>query len=249
MKVVVIGGTGLIGMRLVGRLRTRRHEVVAAAPSRGVDTVTGVGLAEAVRGATVVVDVSNAPAFEEEAVRTFFETSGRNIVGAARDAGIRHLAMLSVVGTDRLQGSGYFRAKAAQERLYAASGLPCTIVRSTQFFEFARAIADAATEGATVRLPAARVQPIAADDVAELLAEVVVGTSAGGSTEIAGPEVMRLDEFARRYLHSVGDARAVVRDDDATYFGAHLDADSLAPASQARHGRVRFADWLAASRH
>lgn len=249
MKVVVIGGTGLIGMRLVGRLRTRRHEVVAAAPSRGVDTLTGAGLAEAIRGAEVVVDVSNAPAFEEDSVRTFFETSGRNIVRAARDAGVRHLAALSVVGTDRLQSSGYFRAKAAQERLYASSGLPCTIVRSTQFFEFARAIADAATEGATVRLPAARVQPIAADDVADLLAEVVIGTPAGGTVEIAGPEGMGLDEFVRRYLHSVGNARAVVRDDDATYFGAHLDADSLAPASQARHGRVRFADWIAASRH
>lgn len=249
MKVVVVGGTGLIGARLVERLRARGHEAVAAAPSRGVDTVSGAGLAEAMRGAEVAIDASNAPAFEEEAVRAFFETSGRNIVRAAGEAGVRHLAALSVVGTDRLQSSGYFRAKAAQERLYEAAGLPCTIVRSTQFFEFARAIADASTEGATVRLPAARVQPIAADDVAELLAEVVVGTPVGGTVEIAGPEGMGLDEFARRYLQSVGDARAVVRDDEATYFGARLDADSLAPGSRARLGRVRFADWLTASRH
>src|SRR5512144_1988044 len=208
-KIVVIGGTGLIGSKLVNGLRQRGHEVVAASPSSGVNTVTGAGLAEALGGAQVVVDVANAPVWEDKAVLEFFEISGRNLLAAEAAAGVKHHVALSVVGTDRLLASGYFRAKMAQEQLIKASPIPYTIVRATQFFEFVGGIAQSATEGQTVRLPPVLMQPIASDDVAAVMADAALGEPLNGTFDLAGPEAIRLDDLVRRFLHAHGDARTV----------------------------------------
>jgi uncharacterized protein YbjT (DUF2867 family) len=246
MKIVVIGGTGLIGRKLVPDLRQRGHEVVAASPSSGVNTLTGDGLAEALAGAQVVVDVSNSPSFEDNAVLKFFETSGRNLAAAEAAAGVRHHVALSVVGTDRLLASGYFRAKMAQENLIKASGIPYSIVRATQFFEFVDGIAQSATDGQSVRLPPAMMQPIVSDDVAAALAVVAVDTPLNGTIELAGPERIRMDELVRRFLKANGDARQVITDVNALYFGTKVDDHSLTPGDRdpARIGPTRFEDWL-----
>src|SRR5216683_5548157 len=218
MKIVVIGGTGLIGSKTVAILREEGHEVVAGSPKSGVNSITGKGLKEAMAGAQAVIDLANSPSFEDKAVLEFFETSGRNLLGTEAAAGVRHHVALSVVGTDRLLASGYFRAKMAQENLIKASKIPYTILRSTQFFEFVSAIAQAATEGQTVRMPPALVQPIVSDDVAAALAEVAVGKPVNGTVEVAGPERIRLDELVRRYLSANQDARTVTTDVHALYF-------------------------------
>ena len=247
MKIVVIGGSGLIGTKLVNKLRQQGHEVVAASPSSGVDTITGEGLASALSGAQVVVDVANSPSFEDKAVLAFFETSGRNLLAAEAAAGVRHHVALSVVGTDRLPESGYFRAKVAQENLIKNSRIPYTILRATQFFEFVGAIAQSATEGNTVRLPSALAQPIASDDVAAALADVAVGPPANGTLEVAGPEPLGLDELARRYMRANHDARQVTTDVDARYFGAKINDQSLTPGANPRIAPTRFDDWLSRS--
>jgi uncharacterized protein YbjT (DUF2867 family) len=251
MKFVIVGGTGLIGSKLAKILRQQGHDVTAASPSTGVNTVTGEGLADALAGAQVVVDVANAPSWEDEAVMHFFETSGRNLMTAEAAAGVRHHVALSVVGADRLPDSGYLRAKLAQEKLIRGSSIPYTIVRATQFFEFVGGIAQSASGGQTVRLPSARMQPIAADDVAALLAEVAVGPPQMGLVELAGPEPIRMDELVRRYLSATGDGRRVVVDDGAQYFGTAVDDHSLTPSERPPPGRLRlgstrFAAWLAA---
>lgn len=248
MKIVVIGGSGLIGKKLVAKLRQRGHDVVAASPSTGINAVTGAGLAEALMGAQVVVDVANAPSWEDAAVLAFFESSGRNLLAAERAAGVTHHVVLSVVGTDRLLESGYFRAKLAQEELIKASPIPYTIVRATQFFEFVAAIADAATAGQTVRLPPALMQPIAADDVATILADVALAPPLNDRVEIAGPEPIRQDDLVRQFLAATGDERTVVTDPAALYFGIAADDQSLTPANDPRVGQITFADWLARSR-
>ena len=245
MRIVVIGGSGLIGRKLVDRLRGRGQEVVAASPSSGVDTVTGRGLPEALAGAEVVVDVANAPSFEPRAVLEVFETAGRNLLAAEAAAGVRHHLALSVVGTDRLPENGYFQAKLAQERLIEASGIPYTIVRSTQFIDFLGAMAEAGAEGEVIRLSTASLQPIASDDVAEALAEAALGPPVNGRVEIAGPERLPLHEAVRRVLAAGGDRRAILPDPKARYFGAVLEEDSLVPARPARLGAVRIEDWLA----
>jgi uncharacterized protein YbjT (DUF2867 family) len=247
MKIVVIGGTGLIGKKLVNNLRQRGQEVVAASPSTGVNTLTGEGLAEALTGAQVVVDVANAPSWEDKAVLDFFEASGRNLLAAEAAAGVKHHVALSVVGTDRLLASGYFRAKMAQENLVKTSGIPFTIVRSTQFFEFAGGIAKNATEGATVRLPSVLMQPIASDDVAAALADVAVGEPLNGMVEIAGPEQIRQDELVRQFLSATGDARKVTTDVHAGYYGIKVNDQSLVPRDNPRLGSTHFADWLSHS--
>ena len=247
MKVVVIGGTGLVGSKLVATLTEAGHEAVAAAPNSGVNTLTGEGLADALHEAAVVVDVSNSPSFEDAAVLEFFRTSTGNILAAEEAAGVRHHVALSVVGTDRLAASGYFRAKIAQEELIAGSGVPYSIVHATQFFEFVKNIAQEATDGDTVRLSPASVQPMAADDVASAVAEVTVGAPVNGVVEVAGPERFGLDEFIRRGLRAREDPRTVVADPGARYFGAELDDRTLVPADGARLGPTRFADWLAAN--
>jgi uncharacterized protein YbjT (DUF2867 family) len=247
MKIVVIGGTGLIGTKLVNNLRQRGHEVVAASPSSGVNTFTGEGVAEALKGAQVVVDVANAPAWEDDAVMEFFETAGRNLLAAEAAAGVRHHVALSVVGADRLPASGYLRAKVAQENLIKASAIPFTIVRSTQFFEFVKGIAQSATEGQTVRLSPALMQPIAADDVAAALTDVAVAEPVNGTVEIAGPEPIRMDEFVRGFLSATRDARKVTTDFHALYFGTELNDQSLTPGNNARLGPTHFADWLSCS--
>jgi uncharacterized protein YbjT (DUF2867 family) len=244
MKIVVIGGTGLIGSRLVNKLRQGGHDVVAASPNSGVNTITGEGLAGALAGAQVVVDVANSPSFEDQAALQFFETSGRNLLAAEAAAGVRHHVALSVVGADRVAQSGYLRAKLAQERLIKASKIPFTIVRSTQFFEFMSGIAKDATTGQTVRLSPALLQPIAADDVAAALAEVAVAAPANGTIEVAGPDRLGLDELVRQFLGAKKDARQVVADVHARYFGAELDDRSLTPGDSPRVGGTRFADWL-----
>jgi uncharacterized protein YbjT (DUF2867 family) len=244
MKIVVIGGTGLIGSKLVNKLRQGGHEVVAASPNSGVNTITGEGLAEALAGAQVVVDVANSPSFEDRAVLEFFETSGRNLLAAEATAGVRHHVALSIVGADRVTDSGYLRAKVAQERLIKASKIPYTIVRSTQFFEFMGGIAKDATSGQTVRLSPALLQPIASDDVVAALADVTVGPPANGTIEVAGPERLGLAELVRRFLGATKDARQVVADVHARYFGAELNDLSLTPGDSPRVGRTRFADWL-----
>jgi uncharacterized protein YbjT (DUF2867 family) len=245
MKIVVIGGTGLIGSKLVEKLRKDGHEPLAAAPDTGVNTLTGEGLAEALRGAQVVVDVANAPAWDDAAVLDFFQTSSRNLLAAEAAAGVGHHVTLSVVGTDRLPESGYFRAKVAQEDLVKAGPVPYTIVRATQFFEFIGRIADSSSDGETVRLPPALVQPEAADDVASTLADVAVGAPLNDTVELAGPEVFRLDELARRVLKASDDRRQVTADVHARYFGAELDDGSLAPGDDARIAPTRLEDWLA----
>jgi uncharacterized protein YbjT (DUF2867 family) len=247
MKIVIIGGSGLIGTKLVSNLRGAGHEVVAASPSAGVNTITGEGLAEALAGAQVVVDVANSASFEDEAVLNFFETSGRNLLAAEATAGVRHHVALSVVGADRLPDSGYLRAKVAQERLIKSSQVPYTIVRATQFFEFVGAIAQVATEGQTVRLPPALMQPLAADDVAATLADVAVAAPLNATIELAGPEPIRQDDFVRRFLSASGDPRQVTTDIHARYFGTELDDESLTPGDNPRLGRVRYDDWLSRS--
>lgn len=245
MKIVVIGGTGLIGSKLVKALALRGHEAVAASPNTGVNTVTGEGLDNALAGAQVVVDVSNSPSFEDRAVLGFFTTSSLNILAAERRAGVRHHVALSVVGTDRLQGSGYFRAKMAQERLIAEGKVPYTIVHATQFFEFMGGIAHSGTEGGSVRLPTAWMQPIASDDVAAALTEVTLSEPKNGIVEIAGPEPVRMADAVTKYLAAIKDARTVTPDDDAPYFGVKLDDRSLMPGASARIGAIRFESWLA----
>jgi uncharacterized protein YbjT (DUF2867 family) len=244
MKIVVIGGSGLIGKKLVDTLRDSGHEALAASPTSGVNTLTGVGLSKALEGAAVVVDVTNSPSFEDTAVLNFFETSTRNLLRAAADADVGHHVALSVVGADRLPDSGYMRAKVAQEALIRSATVPYTIVRATQFFEFLGGIAGASTDGGTVRLPPARIQPIAADDVAAALAAVAVGTPVNGIVEVAGPEPLPLDELVRRFLRATDDARPVIADARARYFGAALNDSSLMPGDNPRLGSTRFERWL-----
>ena len=245
MKIVVIGGTGLIGSKLVALLAAQGHEAVAASPGTGVNTLTGEGLAEALVGAEVVVDVSNSPSFEAAAVLEFFETSTRNLLAAEAVAGVRHHVALSVVGTERLPDSGYFRAKIAQEKLIESSSVPYSLVHATQFFEFVAGILDAATDGATVRLAHVLIQPIAADDVAAALLDVTLGEPRNGRVEVAGPERFRLDELGRRFLAERSDPRDVVTDPGATYFGAVLEEDTLVPLGDALLGTTRLGDWTA----
>jgi uncharacterized protein YbjT (DUF2867 family) len=247
MKIVIIGGSGLIGKKLVNNLRQHGHQVVAASPSSGVNTLTGEGLAEALADTQVVVDVANSPSFEDTAALNFFETSGRNLLAAEAAAGVGHHVALSVVGTDRLLASGYFRAKMAQETLIKASPIPYTIVRATQFFEFVGSIAQSATEGQTVRLSPALMQPIVSDDVAAALADVAVGKPVNGTVELAGPEPIRLDELVRRYLSANRDTRKVTTDVHARYFGTELNDQSLTPGDNPRLGPTRFGDWLSRS--
>jgi len=244
MKIVVIGGSGLIGKKLVSRLRERGHEVVPASPSSGVNTLTGQGLSEALAGAQVVVDVANSPSWEDTAVLDFFETSGRNLLAAEAVAGVRHHVALSVVGTDRLLASGYFRAKFAQEKLIKASHIPYTIVRATQFFEFVGAIAQSGTDGQNIRLPAAMMQPIVSDDVAAALADVAIAEPLNGTVELAGPEPIRMDELVRRFLIAGRDTRRVIADPQARYYGIPVDDQSLIPGNHPRIGPTRFAEWL-----
>src|SRR5947199_1578310 len=244
MKIVVIGGSGLIGKKVVTNLRRHGHEVVAASPSSGVNTVTGEGLARALAGAQVVVDVANAPSWEDNAVLAFFETSGRNLLAAEAAAGVGHHVALSVVGTDRLLASGYFRAKMAQEKLIKASPIPYTIVRATQFFEFVGGIAQFATEGQTVRLPPVLMQPIASDDVAAVMADVALAAPLNDTVELAGPEPIRQDDLVRRFLTATGDARTVIADPKALYYGVAVNDQSLTPGDHPRLGPTRFEDWL-----
>ncbi|AWB22821.1 NmrA family transcriptional regulator [Methylobacterium currus] len=247
MKIVVIGGSGLIGRQLTKDLADKGHEAIAASPSTGVNALTGEGLAGVLAGAAVVVDVANAPSFEPASVLAFFERSSRNLLAAGRQAGIRHHVALSIVGTDRLDENGYFRAKVAQERLIAASGVPYTIVRATQFFEFVGAIAEAAVTGDRLVVPDADFQPIAAADVAAALADVAVGAPANGTIEVAGPDREPFRTFVARRIAASGDARPVSADRAARYFGARLERGSLVPTDQAaaRLGSTRFATWLA----
>ncbi len=247
MKIVVIGGTGLIGSKVVSNLRQQGHEVLAASPNTGVNTITGEGLEKALAGAEVVIDVANSPSFEDEAAMAFFKTSGRNLLAAAAAAGVRHHVALSVVGTDRLPENGYFRAKLAQEDLIKASGLPYTIVRATQFFEFIPGIAQSSTEGQTVRLSPAHLQPVASDDVAALVARTAAATPLNGTIELAGPDRISLDELVRRYLNVKHDPRKVVADVHARYFGSELDDKSLTPGDKPHIGSISFEDWLSRS--
>lgn len=244
MKIVVIGGTGLIGTKLVKNLRERGHDVLAASPKSGVNAFTGEGLTEALKNTQVVVDLANAPVWEDQAVLEFFQTAGRNLLAAEEAAGVRHHIALTIVGADRLPGSGYLRAKVAQENLIKAARIPFTIIRSTQFFEFAKGIIQSATEGETIRLSPALFQPIAADDVAAAVTEVALAEPSNGTIEIAGPEPIGMDEFARRFLSSTRDPRKVTTDAHAQYFGAELNDQSLVPGGDARLGPTHFADWL-----
>jgi len=244
MKIVVIGGSGLIGSNIVNRLRLDGHETVAASPGTGVNTVTGEGLAQALTGAQVVVDVANSPSFEDRAVMEFFETSSRNLLAAEAKAGVEHHLALSVVGTDRLLESGYFRAKVAQESLIKASKIPYTILRATQFFEFIGSIIDSSSDGATARLSPALMQPIAADDVSAAMADLAVAAPLNCTLEIAGPDRFPLDEIARKYLTARGDSRQVVADVHARYFGSELNDRSLVPDTGPRLGPTRFHNWL-----
>src|SRR5215475_6993321 len=244
MKIVVIGGTGLIGSKAVPMLRQGGHAVLAASPNTGVNTITGEGLTEAVAGAQVVIDLANSPSFEDKAVLEFFETSGRNLLAAEAAAGVRHHVALSIVGTDRTPDNGYFRAKVAQENLIETSGIPYTIIRSTQFLEFLGGIAASSAEGNMVRLSPGLFQPIAADDVAPIVADVAVAAPRNGIIEIAGPERAPFNEIVARYLKAVGDPRAVVSDPEARYFGGRVQERSLVPLGEARLGRIGLDDWL-----
>jgi len=243
MKIVVVGGTGLIGSKLVTTLGEQGHEMVAASPNTGVNTLTGEGLADALLGASVVIDVSNSPSFEDSAVMKFFETATRNLLAAEAAAGVGHHVTLSVVGTERLPASGYFRAKLAQEQLIEKSTIPYSIVHATQFFEFVGAIADAATDGGTVRVASVLFQPIAGDDVAQAVGRVSVGSPLNGHVEVAGPERFRMDEFFREALAARDDPREVVTDPHARYFGAELSEGSLVPGGDAILADTRYSDW------
>lgn len=248
MKIVVIGGTGLIGSKTVARLRQGGHEVVAGSPKSGINTLTGEGLEEAMAGAQVVIDLANSPSFEDRAVLEFFETSGHNLLAAEAAAGVRHHVALSIVGADRSPDNGYFRAKLAQENLIETSGIPYTLIRSTQFLEFLGAIAASSADGDTVRLSPGLFQPVAADDVAALVAEVALAAPQNGIVEIAGPERAPFNEIVARYLKAVGDPREVVPDPEARYFGSRVEARSLVPLGEARLGRLGFDEWLRHSR-
>ncbi len=244
MKIVVIGGTGLIGSKVVSKLSERGYNVVAASPESGVNTLTGQGLAEVLEGASVVVDVSNSPSFDDAAVMEFFETSTRNLLKYEAAAGVGHHVALSVVGSDGLPDSGYFRAKVAQEKLIKESSIPYSIVRATQFFEFLKRIADSATEGKTVRVPSVGFQPMAADDVASTVGRVAVGSPLNGTVEVGGPEQFRFDEIIRLGLNAKKDPREVIADPHARYFGAELSERSLVPSDGALIAETRFEDWL-----
>jgi len=244
MKIVVIGGTGLIGSKLVPKLREQGHEAVAASPNSGVNSITGEGLANALKGASVVVDVTNSPSWEDAAVMTFFETSTRNLLAYGAAAGVKHHVALSVVGTERMLASGFFRAKMAQENLIKASSNPYTIIRATQFFEFVKAIADYSTEGNKVRLPSALIQPMAADDVASAVARVATGAPANGTVEVGGPEKFRLDELARQGLAAQKDPREVIADPKGRYYGMDIEEKTLLPGEGARLSETRFETWL-----
>ena len=244
MKIVVIGGTGLIGSKVVAELKQKGHAVIAAAPATGVNTITGEGLSDALAGAEVVVDVANSPSFEDRPAMEFFRTAGRNLTAAEAIAGVKHHVALSVVGTERLQGSGYFRAKLVQEELIVASGIPYTIVRATQFFEFLRGIAQFSTDGDTVRLPHARFQPMAARDVAAAVVEAALAPPVNGIIEVAGPAKVYLDELVARVLEHDGDARRVIADPAFTYYGTLVDDSSLMPGPRARLGDTDIDWWL-----
>jgi uncharacterized protein YbjT (DUF2867 family) len=244
MKLVIIGGTGLIGSKLVTKLRERGHEAVPASPDTGVNTLTGEGVAEVLQGASVVVDVSNSPSFEDAAVMNFFTTSTRNLIKAAAAAGVKHYVALSVVGTERIPDSPYLRAKNAQEALIKSGGIQYSIVHATQFFEFIKRMADEATDGTTVRLPHVLIQPMAADDVAKAVGKIAVGEPQNGTVEIAGPDLFRFDELIRQGLTARNDPREVVVDPHARYFGAELDERSLIPAEGARLGDIHLQEWL-----
>src|SRR5262245_13156410 len=244
MKIVVIGRTGLIGSKTIPILRQGGHEVIAASPNTGVNTITGQGLLEALAGTQVVIDLANSPSFEDKAVLEFFETSGRNLHAAEVTARLKHHVALSIVGTDRTPENGYFRAKVAQEKLIKASGIPYTIIRSTQFMEFLGGIAASSTDGSTVRLSPGLFQPIAADDVAAITAEVALAPPRNGIVEIAGPERAPFNEIVARYLKAVGDPRTVVRDPEARYFGGRVEEHSLVPLGEARLGRIGLDEWL-----
>ena len=248
MKMVVIGGTGLIGSKTVANLRRGSHEVVAAAPQNGINTITGEGLKQAIAGTQVVIDLANSPSFEDKAVLDFFKTSGRNLLAAeAAAGGIRHHVALSIVGSDR-SDNGYFRAKIAQEKLIKASGIPYTIIRSTQFMEFLRGIADAGTVGNTINISPGLFQPIAADDVAAVVADVALAAPRNGTIEIAGPERAPFSEIVARYLKTLGDPREVVSDPEARYFGSRVEEHSLVPLGEARLGHIGFDEWLRRTR-
>jgi uncharacterized protein YbjT (DUF2867 family) len=244
MKIVVIGGTGLIGSKLVDKLVSHGHEAIAASPDSGVNTVTGEGLFDVVKGASVVVDVSNAPSFDDAVVLEFFETSTRNILEAEAQTGVRHHVALSVVGAERLAESGYMRAKLAQEKLIKGSSIPYTIVHATQFFEFATRIAGEAADGGTVRVPPVLIQPMAADDVAAAVCNVALAAPLNSTIEIGGPEPLRFEDFVRRGLRATDDQRVVVADFGARYFGARLSERTLVPGAGAQLGATRFDDWL-----
>jgi uncharacterized protein YbjT (DUF2867 family) len=248
MKIVVIGGTGLIGSKSAAILRRGGHEVIAASPKNGVNAITGEGLQEAMVGAQVAIDLANSPSFEDKAVLTFFETSARNLLAAEAAAGVRHHVALSIVGTDRTRDNGYFRAKVAQEKLIEASGIPYTIIRATQFLEFLGAIAAASADGNLIRLSPGLFQPIAADDVAAIVAEVALAAPRNGIVEIAGPERAPFNEIIARYLKAVGDPRQVVRDPEARYWGSRVEEHSLVPLGDARLGRIGLDEWLRRSR-
>ena len=247
MKIVAIGGTGLIGSKLVNKLREHGHEAIAAAPNTGVNTLTGEGLAEVLKGASVVVDVSNSPDWEDSAVLKFFETSTRNLLSYEATAGVEHHVALSVVGTDRLSESGYFRAKSAQEKLIKESSVPYTIVRATQFFEFLKGLADLSMVGDKVHLPPVLFQPMAADDVASAVGRIAMEPPVNGTVEIGGPEQFRVDELVRRRLHTLKDPREIIADPNARYSGAKLGAKTLVPGNSARLGETRFETWLTQS--
>ena len=246
-KIVVIGGTGLIGSKLVNKLREQGHEAVAAAPNTGVNTLTGEGLAEVLKGASVVVDVSNSPSWEDTAVLNFFETSTRNLLTYEAAAGVLHHVALSVVGTDRLSESGYFRAKIAQEKLIRESAIPYSIIHATQFFEFLKGLADVSIVDGKVHLPPVLFQPMAADDVADAVARIAVGVPVNGVVEVGGPEQFRLDELVRRRLATLKDPREVIADSKALYSGARVNDKTLVPGKDARLGETRFETWLAQS--
>src|ERR1700731_3345576 len=247
MKIVVIGGTGLIGSKTVAILRQGSHEVVAASPQSGINSITGKGLKEAMAGAQVVIVLANSPSFEDKAVLEFFETSGRNLRAAEAAAGVRHHVALSIVGTDRTD-NGYFRAKVLQEKLIEASGIPYTIIRSTQFLDFLAAIAAASTDGNIIKLPPCLFQPIAADDVAAIVADVAFAAPRNGIVEIAGPERAPFNEIVARYVKAVGDPRNVVSDPEARYWGGRVEERSLVPLGEARLGRIGFDEWFRRSR-